>query len=378
MPSGTPPNEPEETPRSSDHGTDGAAGSAPEASSGGPAGDDEVPVHPDDRLWRHPSELARLRATERAAAPPSAPTPTSARQGATNTWVSRIPTSVVIAAGVVAVITSVAGLAALAYAGTQADGEPPPSLDGETAAGSPTAIVAGSRRATGVIVDTEGVVLVAIDDPPKQATLLSGDRRAAVTLRSTDRQLALAAYQVDEDAGQGAGGAPTLAETARSRGSVDWALPSGSSDLADLDLDWVPSDWGPLLMGKVGDADLPAGTPLTERGRLLGMTTTTRDGQLLMVPWPVLRSLGAKLRERPLPMGGLPATLSDQGGHPMVAKAWGESDLRPKDRLVAVDGHPVSNADEAEAVAAFHPEGDTAKVACKRSGRNVTVDVTLE
>lgn len=337
-------------------------------------------MHPDDRLWRHPSEMARLRAVQPV--PPPAPTPGSARQGATSTWVSRIPTSVVIAAGVAAIITSVGGLAVLAYGGaTEADAHPAPTFDDQHATDAHTVIVAGSLRAPGVVVDPDGVVVVAIEDPPTRATLDSRGQRAAVTLRSADPHLALAAYQVDapdpSDAITPAGSIASGA-TVASEGTSSWAMPTGSSNLGRFELDWVPSTWGPVLAADLGDSDLAPGTELVERGDLVGMTTRTSDGQVMAVPWPVLRSLGARLRPDPLPMGGLPVKWADTAGGPTVAESWGDGDLRTSDRVVAIDGHPVSDVDETEAVAALHPEGETAAVRCERSGKAITVEVTLE
>ena len=197
MPSGIPPEEPEETPPESGDGASELNSAAP----GGPGDGGEVPVHPDDRLWRHPSELARMRAAQRSAAPAPAPAPTpgSARQGAANPWVSRIPTSAVIAAGVAAMIASVGGLIALAYSSTaDADEGPPPTLGGETAAASQPSIIAGSRRATGVMVDTAGVAIVAMEDPPGRATLIADGRHASVTLVSADRRT----YRGTDDPGR--------------------------------------------------------------------------------------------------------------------------------------------------------------------------------
>jgi S1-C subfamily serine protease len=384
MPSGIPPDEPEETPPGTDHSSGGEPGSASAAPGGKADGTGEVPVHPDDRLWRHPSELARMRAAERTAGlqPTPAPTPGSARQGATSPRVSRIPTSAVIAAGVAAVIASVGGLIALASGGTaDADDGPTPTLGGETAAESQPSIVAGSRRATGVMVDAAGVAIVAMDDPPEQATLIADGRRAPVTLRSADRRLALAAYQVDaadDPDGAATVGPTTLAATGQARESGDWALPTGTPDMNGLTSEWVPSDWGRILVADLGQRNVPPGTELTDRGRLLGLTTRTSDDRTMAVPWPVLRSLGARLRPQPLPAGDLPAQLSDDGDHPTVAKAWGDGTLRERDQVVAVGGHPVVSGDEAQAVAAFYLEGDTVKVRCQRSGRAITVAVKLE
>ncbi len=385
MPSGIPSDEPEETPP----GTGDASGGTGAAPDGLNDGDDEVPVHPDDRLWRHPSELARLRAAERAAAaqPTPAPTPGSARHGAASPWISRLPTSAVIAAGVAAVIASVGSMVALAYGGAaETDAGPPPTLGGDTAAGAQPSIIAGSRHATGVMVDTAGVAIVAMDDPPKHATLSADGQHVPATLRSVDRQLALAAYQVDSpdgsvgaaEVGAATVGPTTLVAASRSRQSRHWSLPAGASDLDRLRFEWVSSGWGPMLVADVGDLDTPPGTELIERGKLVGLTTRTSDDRMMAVPWPVLRSLGARLGPHPVPEGGLPAELSDDGGHPTVAKAWGDRALRPKDRVVAVGGHPVVSGDEAQAVAAIYLEGDTVEVRCERSGRTLTVPVTLE
>lgn len=208
--------------------------------------------------------------------------------------VSRIPTSAVIAAGVAAVIASVGGLIALASGGTaDADDGPTPTLGGETAAESQPSIVAGSRRATGVMVDAAGVAIVAMDDPPEQATLIADGRRAPVTLRSADRRLALAAYQVDaadDPDGAATVGPTTLAATGQARESGDWALPTGTPDMNGLTSEWVPSDWGRILVADLGQRNVPPGTELTDRGRLLGLTTRTSDDRTMAVPWPVLRS----------------------------------------------------------------------------------------
>lgn len=374
MPSGTPPEEPEETPRRTDGTANDAAGSGPGLPGGGADSTGEIPVHPDDRLWRHPSELARMRAAERTAEP--APTPGSARHGSSATWISRIPTSVVIAAGVAAVLTSVGGLVALAYGGaTEADNRVSATVGDHRSDGSHTSIVAGSRRAPGVIVDPDGVVVVVIDNPPELATLMADGRRASVTLRSTDPKLGLAAYQVDPPEGADA---TDQAAAERSRRPDQWALPDGSPDLGHFDLEWVPSELGPMLMADLGGRNSTPGTQLREQGQLVAMTTRTSDGHTMAVPWPVLRSLGNQLRRQPLSPGGLPANLADDGDGPTVAKAWGNDQLQASDRVVQIDGHPVSSIDETEAVAALHPPGETAVVGCERSGKAVTVEVTLE
>lgn len=345
-------------------------------------------MHPDDRLWRHPSELARMRAAARAAeaAAPPTPTPSSSRNAASTPWVSRIPTSLVIAAGLTVVMASAAGLITLSQSPNEPEQRPVATFDGRPDELARTSVAAGPIQAEGLMVDPSGLAVVAIDDAPQTVELTSGRRMAKATLRSEAADLGLAAYQVDDTAGTAnrsstsLGATQDLAKPSTNFASPPrhWKMPEGTSDLAALNPELTPSSWGPLMLADPGAAPEAPGTTLTEGGQVVGMTILTDDGQSLVVPWPVLAALGNKMSAKPQPVGKLPVELEDGRDGPTITKRWGDNDLLVSDRVEAVDGVTVSSAAEIEAIAALHEAGALVEVRCARPGEPLTADVALD
>lgn len=361
MPSGTHPEEPEDTASQMENADTG-----------------EIPVHPDDRLWRHPSELARMRQAGRETVTAPVPTPIGARQERAGSWISRIPTSLVIAAGIAAVVASVGSVVALAQspsATARVTIPPGPHAPVQTAT-----IVSGSASASGLMVDPQGLALVATTDPPATATLETGRRRTPARLRAFAPDLGLAAYQVvpPENAATTTALMAPATTTALVHPSGNWTVPHGSSDLNLLAPRLLPSTWGPMLMTHLSGAPAEPGTPLAEGGTVVGMSIVTTDDRSMVIPWPMLRALGARLQAAPRSMGDLPANLSDDGSSPMLTDEWSDGSLQTGDRVEAIDGLAVSSAAEVRAIAAIHFEGTTAMVRCERSAKSVTVDVALE
>ena len=361
MPSGTHPEEPEDTASQMENADTG-----------------EIPVHPDDRLWRHPSELARMRQAGRETVTAPVPTPIGARQERAGSWISRIPTSLVIAAGIAAVVASVGSVVALAQspsATARVTIPPGPHAPVQTAT-----IVSGSASASGLMVDPQGLALVATTDPPATATLETGRRRTPARLRAFAPDLGLAAYQVvpPENAATTTALMAPATTTALVHPSGNWTVPHGSSDLNLLAPRLLPSTWGPMLMTHLAGAPTEPGTPLAEGGTVVGMSIVTIDDRTMVIPWPMLRALGARLRSRPKPMRGLPATVSDDGTGPTVTAEWSGGTLLTGDRVEAIDGFHVSTAAEADALTALQIGGEHARVRCTRAGQTVTVEVPLE
>lgn len=365
MPSGTQPEEPDDDAHPG--GVEGSSGSDP-----------EVPVHPDDRIWRHPSELARMRAAKAAAMP----TPTSIRRPTNNPWVSRIPTSLVIAAGLATMMASVGAVVALSQRSDQPERQSTATFTSQVATSPITSIESDGQEAQGVIVDPAGIVLVAMHDPPAEASMEFGRRKADVTLRSTDSQLGLAAYQVDEIDEDGANPesvAPTTLSGPPPAGSDRaWPMPNASSDLSDLDVEWVESGWGLMLMTDGAPATLAPGPAMAEGGELLGIATVTAEGDRGVVPWPVLKAVGARLSPNRPKSGKLPASIEDQDDGAMITDEWSDGALESGDLLASMDGLPISSAKEAMTLASFHRAGESTRVRCHRSGREVSVEVELE
>ncbi|MEZ5383718.1 MAG: PDZ domain-containing protein [Microthrixaceae bacterium] len=309
-------------------------------------GREDVPVHPDDRLWIHPSELARRRASTEAldespAAPPDR---------------RRIPTSLVVAVGLVALLAAPVGLMALAQ---RPSGESAPAAGAATPTPStvtvPQAhIIAGDSEHPGVVVHPRGMVMTGMADPPTHVTLQVGQRDSDATLASSSDGLGLAVYRVD---------GPTK----------NWPVPP-SKDLSATN-GWTMSRWGPLPAADLGNHEVGSGLPVGVDGEVVAVTARTEGGRTVAVPWRALRRVAEVIVGDATDVT-LPATVSDSGRRVTVT-ATSDRDLRVGDELVAVDGQPVRSAAEVQVLVGLHQPGDRAQVGCRRSGKDVSVAVEV-
>lgn len=374
-------------------------------------GDDDLvafrtPLPPDDRIWRHPSELAW---------PPAASSPVGARPR--RTW----PTALVSA-----LCGSVLTVGLLAATGVL-DPEPgirevvvreavaPASLgrsDGlaavvDEAADSVVRIeVTGDEPGvgSGVVIRDDGLVLT-------NAHVISGSDRISVVLRSgrellarvvgTDEQTDLAVLRVDA-------GEPLAVALLGSVDDVvvgDQAIAIGSP----LGLEGPASVTSGIVSGLGREVESQDGVALVDmiqtdaaiapgssggalldgRGAVIGITTAFAvtdggaEGLGFATPVDVARAVALDLAEhgrvRPAWLGvkgddgpGGAVVGDVMGGSPAEAAGFEDGDV-----VVAVGGSPVQGMSSLRIALRRHRPGDTIVVVVERGGERVSLDVAL-
>lgn len=377
------------------------------------------PVHPDDRLWRHPSEVAWM--AQPSAAGPAAP---AAERGG-RVWALAVTsglTGAALALGVVALVSSL---------GTSADGE----LDGRvaftgTAATTPTGLAAvaeavlpsvvrvevdGQSGGTGVVVLDDGHVLTSAEvvDGAEDLRLVVSDG-TVVPARIVGIDLLTDLAVVAPVAGHGDDvdwTAATLAEgSTPGVGEAVVAVGAARADRAPTISVGVVAAVGTRMGTARGswlhgliETDAPiapggAGGALCDRtGAVVGLSTSASgdSGAGYATPidlaWAVAEALMADGEVHHVWLGIEGADLADDDtavagiahrrgvvvqrvvpGSP--AEAAG---LLPGDELVAVGDRTLTSMDDLVVALRHHRPGDEVTVAVRRDGEPVDLAVTL-
>lgn len=358
-----------------------------------------APLPPEDRLWRHPSEVG-------AAAVPSRPP----RRGRTLITVG-------VVSGLAGAAVAVLSLAALGTLGTGSTVErvsastvPPTTVRGATAiatAAAPAVVevsvvtVEGVRRGSGVMARSDGLVLTSarlVDQAETLRVRWADGVSVAAELAGIDAVTGLAAVTV----GDGGHPTPTFDLTPPEPGDRTFAVGAGRDGSEPIVRTGVvaATDARPSLAtgvlvelietdAPVGD-EVDGGALLDDQGNLRGVCIAVGDGdEGWAVPADVavrvaddLRRLGRVdrgwlgvagtrvLGDAPVPSGFVVEEVAS--GSP--AERVG---LRVGDVVIAVGDDRVRSLDDIRGALTLTRPGQTITVEAARGGATLSVDVTL-
>ena len=386
-----------------------------------PLGDDERPaplLPPDDRLWRHPSEVSAFGAPYE---------PDGGRGGRTRTWA---------VAGAAAACGAVLGVGLVALAGafgertrtvsviervalparvlTTSDGGTGPGAAG-IADGLRPAVVAvtvdrtgGPRQGSGVLFRSDGHVLTnahVVDGAERITVTLAGGARAGGRVLGADPATDLAVVKVDDwtsvttaplgSAATLAVGQDVMAVGASGAGVVGMVSAVGRQ---------IDRDGGVALVDLI-QTDTPVvdgwsgGALVDERGAVVGILTaaTTPDAGVAGIgfatPIDIARAVADQL------VGGSPvvrpwigieggdldasaAAALGMGGGALVShirdgSPAAEAGLAAGDVIASIDGVPVASMGALRILVRSHPPGHVVRLAVVRQSVRRTMSVTL-
>jgi S1-C subfamily serine protease len=362
-----------------------------------PFADDEPagpPLPPEDRLWRHPSELswARLEEPPRSPAAPAAPRLWTVALGAGVTGAVLAVSVVALTGGldrrvterIVEAVPTSAALPALA------DRRPePPVLDAAASVvGLAVTGAGGDRAGSGVVYRDDGTVLTSahvLEGADRVTVVLDDGTALAATVVGTDRLTDVAVVAVDD---------PEVDWQPAVLGSVarlsidDPVVAVGASSAtagAVRGIGQRARKAGLVLHGLVvTDApvtDGDAGGALCDMdGVVVGLTTVV-DGVAFAVPADVARAIADDL----LAGGVRHAWLGIQGGDApgggvRVAGIEGPAaaaGLLPGDVIVGFAGEAVGSMSDLVLALRGRAPGDVVPVEVDRAGERLSLDVTL-
>lgn len=214
-----------------------------------------APVHPDDRLWRHPSEMAW------GVPPPSAAAPAVPPRPPARTWVVAVASGLTGAALTLGLLVLFTGL-------TPAGPGPDRTVDRAGARAELPSSPAAAATA-GVVTVAQSVLpsIVRLDVTTTRGALATGS--GVVVL--DDGHILTAAHVVDE--------ARTIT-IVQSDGTTVAGRLVGADPVTDLavvapvdhaDVDWVPAERGPASELDVGEPALVIGAPSVTLGVVSGL-----------------------------------------------------------------------------------------------------------
>jgi S1-C subfamily serine protease len=399
-------------------------------------GHDDAPlrgwISPDDRLWRHPSEVAATGASASAPALSSrrdrttvlavgaagaaavvltmaaafamAGTGTSGTTSSlaatmtslttTSSRASSVPTSTLVAgrsssSNVIALVDalrpSLVGVEPTDATGTGTSSTSPPTLTGIVLPGGKLVATAASA-----VVGMHVVDVVTADGHVHRGTLAGSDSRSGVAVVALTDTLPAATF-ADGEMAPGAsavavclcGHDPAAALPSISTGLVQaTGEPAELSDGTDL-LDVVqvsvplsPSAWGAVLLDGQGQV----------AGLLDGQTQSDGKDMGLFVPAPLAVAVADALVAGTLSHGWLGVVCSDPGtgsdGGPVVTTVFAGgpaagAGVRPGDVVTAVDGFPVATIAELQARLYPLAPGASVRLDLQRASGTQSVGVTL-
>lgn len=379
------------------------------------AGDDDrpradPPLPPEDRLWRHPSELAG------GTPPPAAwpmPTPPARRR-------SRL-VGTVAAAGMAGALVAV-GVMWFARPTRVVVEESKPLTARSTApavftpAGLPSAALAkrlapalvqvevstdeGRRTATGIRVDDHGTIVVATPVVQGATTVMvtthDGDRVRAV-IGGADAATGITVVTVSSSSGEGIGTDAVDAEA----GERVAVIGSGSVSSAAVHAVDVRTSVDPLVLHDAVQLDRPVpdavtgGVVVDGDGALIGIVLDGSGAQDLAVVVPADDALAAArgLRDegevrrawlgvRAIDLGADAADLMQvHGGAQLTMVQAGSpatsAGLRKGDVITAVDDQPIGDASDLVVALRHHQPGQEVTIHWQRGKESGQTDVTL-
>jgi S1-C subfamily serine protease len=363
------------------------------------------PPHPDDRLWRHPSELHR--AARRRAGPTAAHSP----------W----GTAAVAAAGV-ALVAAGASVVTLGLRDRAAEQDPltqaaisPPDSDG---AGPPEYTIAnldqddptqlevvrklapsvvrvdsGATRGSGVIISDDGVLLTSaavVGDQPDVAVALGDGRLLTGQTIGTDPLTGVALVDLPGDGYTGTelsdvplsdvGGESALALGVDETGRLVLGAGGLAATPSYVDRPGLPRLDGVLVIDTVVDPVALGGPVVDDTGTLIGLATWTNGTQSHVTPISTLRKVVDDL----LTTGTVQHTFMGIDGYDKVENEWpvgvgvdrvdpaGPSAgvLQTDDVIVAIDQHLVSHMSALVIELRRHDPGDVVQLSYRRAGHD--------
>jgi putative serine protease PepD len=365
------------------------------------------PPHPDDRLWRHPSEMrahpiAPIDGSEPRPAPPQITTPRGDRRRAR-------PWGAVVAAGTAGAVLAGAGVAVLGIGErvverpvTERVALDPTASALESAVGAtealrqrtaPTVVgveAAGAHRGSGIVVRDDGIVVTSaafVVAGAVPVVRLPNGRTPRVDVVGVDATTGLAVLDI-----AGRGYTPSILATGEDIGagrSVSALGGGGSGGVTTADgvvgnAERYVGPQGTALDGVQieGDADASAlgGAVTDERGAVLGVTTAVAEGEAwYVVPVAVVDRVADELlaagaarhcwlgiegtepgEDAPAPSGTYVASVV-----PDSPAALGG--IQPGDVIVALDDEEVADMADLIVRLRAHSPGDRVEVTVERA-----------
>lgn len=387
--------------------------------------DDERPLPdrllpPDDRLWRHPSEIGAV-----AASPAGSEAPGARRFRGGGALVGACLAGAVVALGALwfsrptevverAVPASTIRTAATTQNAVLSDPMPTSMLSRRLAGSVVLVRVERHGRwtnATGLVVDERGTVAAAaalVADASKLVVVDQDDTARAATLAGVDPDTGVAALVVE-----GLSGAP-VAASERPPVSGDEAVVLGANATDAGEINGTPTVALVLIrttgrraamdevvlhdaveIDRPVPADAHGGALIDGEGKLLGMVVGNTSGRDLgaAVPGPSvltvthdLRAYGevrrAWLGVRAVDLDPTRATLLEVRGGARLTKVTPDSPaeragLQADDVITTVDGDHIGDASDLVNDLAGHQPGDTATISVRRGGDGLDLDVEL-
>lgn len=371
---------------------------------------------PEDRLWRHPSEMGSGR---NPGPPPVAPTASSASSPPERAfpWGLSLVSAVAGATAALGVLLIAGGLGSSTVERRIAEpvGEAAairavpasvrPGGVAEIADAFSPAIVrvelGDGDAATGVLVDDQGTLLTTahgLDDLAVVPVVLDGGERIDATLVGTDTWTDLAVLQVQHDGAAAPLGSSAL--VAVGDPALVMAAPLGSSTSPTVTVGVVRALEDALAMGEQtlrglirADAGIVAeasgGALLDERGALVGIVTLPPGAERTGTGWAVPLDLAQRVAQDLLAHGharhvwlGIEGRDAPAEGGVVVEAVSDESPaaeagIEVQDRIVAVGGEPVASMADLVTQLRSHDPGDQVDVDYLRDLQPATVPVTL-
>lgn len=370
-------------------------------------GDDEAepvrpPLPPEDRLWRHPSELGN---GGEAAAPAALPPPPPSRR-------SRRPVMVVAAvAGVL--ILGATGASIRAMTDTSPEGAArstttaPLSIVKTSTEAAPKGgaigrvsviaqLASGDRTSGGVVFDQTTIVttIAAVTGATALFVSLADGRRVLASLLGTDRNAGLAVLGVERTA---LAPADTHSAVGLRDGDELWMDGVGEpAHIAALGRHTKSADGSNLhhvmRLEDTGRWAHEGASLVDDDGEVVGLCTRDMKGDVIGIPIDLANSAARSLRANHklvLPLIGVTGSDADadatenlpHGGALLATVSpngpAGQAGLRPKDVVVAINGIPVASISELVLAARAYDPGQAVPISLVRDGQPLQLTLTL-
>jgi S1-C subfamily serine protease len=373
---------------------------------------------PDDRLWRHPSEVVGVPAPARAAVRgPLAPSggPRVVTAVALTSCIS-----VLLTIGIVAVLrpfpgdtsdAELAGTTPAATGGATADGDAEPDVAALTARLRPAIAQVVARTAagerswgSGVLVRADGLILTSlhvVDGAETVRVVLDDGRELVARVLGTDADTGIAALDVDGD------GYPTaplargpmamqVGDKAITIGSSRGATTAASEPLVRVSMvSAMHQDAGVdghhfvdvIRTDAAVEPGCAGGAVLDGKGSVIGIAVdnvTTAGGAIgFATPIDVARAVADQLEQSGKVVRGwlgIEGESHEDGALVRAVKGASPAEaagLKPGDVIVAMDGTAVASMSAVILRVRSHRPGDVVTLDVQREGAKVAVPVTL-
>lgn len=343
------------------------------------------PLPPEDRLWRHPSELGGAG----GAALGSTPAAKGSRTRLAVT-VGVIAAGALVIAGLASIVLGPARRASEATASTlPGPAAALPPIDDTGVVRLEVSTVDGTRDAMAVVVEGTGFLattLGAVAEATELAALLPDGRRAVVTVAGTDEESGAAVLRVAD--------APAPARTgqASSLNPGDAVATVGPNASQGRVVDLGVSAEGPLdttlhhlLAVELGDESaVREGEPLVDTsGAIVALCTRSQSGDVLGVSAEAVRAAARSMAASGrLIVPWLGVSGKDHDGTAVVASVRAGSPaskggVAVGDAILALDGQPIQTMSTLALLVRDRRVGEELVLLVRRDGAELAVSVTL-